>query len=62
MNLQSLKIALVVAVVMTLFSSAAGAGIYRYVDAEGRVHFTNVPTQSKYRFIVGKVNNTGWKP
>ena len=32
------------------FSFTCEAGIYRYVDASGRVHFTNVPTSSQYRF------------
>jgi soluble lytic murein transglycosylase len=32
------------------FSEAA---IYRYVDEDGRVHFTNVPTSGRYRFYRG---------
>jgi soluble lytic murein transglycosylase len=29
---------------------SADADIYRYVDENGRVHFTNVPKDNKYRF------------
>ncbi len=31
----------------------SNAAIYRYVDESGRVHFTNVPTSSQYRFYRG---------
>lgn len=30
------------------------AGIYRYVDEYGHVHFTNVPTTNKFRFYRGE--------
>lgn len=30
--------------------SPASADIYRYVDADGRVHFTNTPTHGYYQF------------
>lgn len=37
-----------------LFSFVMGpeAAIYRYVDAEGRIHFTNVPTSTSFRFYM----------
>ena len=37
-------------VVIGFTAGIASATIYRYVDAEGRVHFTNVPTTTDYRF------------
>jgi soluble lytic murein transglycosylase len=39
-----------VALSMPVFSDAA---IYRYVDEDGRLHFTNVPTHNRYRFYRG---------
>jgi soluble lytic murein transglycosylase len=32
-------------------AAGAGAGLYRYVDERGVVHFTNVPTDSRYARI-----------
>ena len=37
--------------ILCLLLPAVGqAGIYRYVDANGHVHFTNIPQSNKYRF------------
>jgi len=35
-----------------LHCSPAAADIYRYVDEKGTVHFSNVPTDSRYRLYV----------
>ena len=37
-------------VALVFLPNIVAAGIYRYVDANGGVHFTNVPTSSEYRF------------
>ena len=43
------------AVVLLLFCFScpghAGGGIYKYVDRNGTIHFTNVPTNSRYKLI-----------
>lgn len=36
-----------------LLPNLVDAAIYRYVDASGRMHFTNVPTSSQYRLYSG---------
>lgn len=50
-------------VVLCLFAgiSPAFADIYRYVDADGRLHFTNTPTHGYYQFYrkeAGSANPT----
>ena len=43
-----------------LSSSAAGAALYSFVDGSGRLHFSNVPGDSRYREVAGynKVRRT----
>jgi soluble lytic murein transglycosylase len=37
----------------------AGADIYRYVDADGRVHFTDTPTHGRYNMYLKEGASTG---
>ncbi len=40
--------------VSLLFPIASEATIYRYVDKNGQIHFTNVPTTNQYRYYRGE--------
>jgi soluble lytic murein transglycosylase len=41
---------LMVFIFICLFGGLADAAIYRYVDKDGRLHFTDVPTTATYRY------------
>ncbi len=48
-----LPVIISIAFTVLLFSSSAGAALYSYVDGSGRLHFTNVPGDSRYREVLG---------
>jgi soluble lytic murein transglycosylase len=41
----------VLGVSLLYLHNPAGADIYRYVDANGTIHFTNIPTSPRYRLF-----------
>jgi soluble lytic murein transglycosylase-like protein len=38
------------------FAKPAGADIYRFVDEDGVIHFSNVPTNYRYRLYISETN------
>ncbi|MCD6580278.1 MAG: lytic transglycosylase domain-containing protein [Desulfuromusa sp.] len=40
--------------ILLVAPTTAQAGIYRYVDEFGKLHFTNVPTTTKFRYYSGE--------
>ncbi|SHJ55692.1 soluble lytic murein transglycosylase [Malonomonas rubra DSM 5091] len=53
MLIKRLHIFIAAAFMLFGFCSDAAAAIYRYVDANGQLHFTNVPTGNHYRLYRG---------
>lgn len=54
MFIKSVRFLFIIGVLLvSLGPVSAEAAIYRYVDANGQVHFTNVPTNNRYRFYRG---------
>ncbi len=56
MNRGLLLLVLLSAATLPLVASEIHAGIYRYVDASGRVHYTNVPPNGQYRLYLPSQN------
>ncbi len=48
------SILLVITFICCGYLTTVQADIYRYVDGHGKVHFTNVPTSTEYRFYRGE--------
>lgn len=48
------SIPILILLIILVAPSSGQAGIYRYVDEYGRIHYTNVPTTNKFRFYRGE--------
>ncbi len=47
-----LRLAILLASLLTASSAAANAKIYTYLDAQGQRHYTDVPDNNRYRLLV----------
>jgi hypothetical protein len=50
---------LLVAAMLAAPAVAVQADIYRYVDADGKVHFTNVPSDRRYKLYLATEKEPG---
>jgi soluble lytic murein transglycosylase-like protein len=50
---------LLVAAMLAASAGAVHADIYRYVDEDGKVHFTNVPTDRRYKLYLATEKEPG---
>lgn len=51
-----LPVWLLVALLFVSIAKPAGADIYRYVDEDGVIHFSNVPTHYRYSLYISETN------
>ncbi|MBI5643770.1 MAG: transglycosylase SLT domain-containing protein [Deltaproteobacteria bacterium] len=51
---RTINIVFLAAVAVFMLSGAASADFYRYVDEEGVVHITNVPTTTRYKWMMSE--------
>ncbi|MEW6427484.1 MAG: transglycosylase SLT domain-containing protein [Thermodesulfobacteriota bacterium] len=51
---------LIMAVFLLTAAAPASGAIYTYTDAEGVIHFTNVPSDSRYRLLFGREPMPGY--
>lgn len=54
-----MKTRLLLLLATAISAGIAHADIYRYVDSDGQVHFTNVPTDSRYKVYRKNRSNSG---
>jgi len=52
-----LRLALLIAISLTVSTAWANAKIYTYLDAQGQRHYTDVPDNNRYRLLVLSPND-----